>query len=128
MNADCIFCKIVAGEIPSYKVYEDDAYLAFLDIHPLSPGHTLVIPKMHFRYVWDVADMSGYFTAVRKIARALQKTSGTDEVHMKVIGEEVPHAHVWVYANPDNAVGTKDDFERAATAVQQALAEGDNPG
>lgn len=124
---NCVFCKIVSGEIPSHRVYEDEHYLAFLDIRPLSPGHTLIIPKTHFRYVWDVADMAGYFTVVRKIARALQKTSGTEEVHMKVVGEEVPHAHVWLFPNPDAAIGTKDDFERNATAVRQALAEGGDP-
>jgi len=124
---DCIFCKIVAGEIPAHKVYEDDTYLAFLDIRPLSPGHTLVIPKTHFRWVWDVADMDGYFTVVRKVARALQKISGTDEIHMKVIGEEVPHAHVWVFPSVDKAVGTKDAFEHNATGLRQALAEGGEP-
>ncbi|MHB8913582.1 MAG: HIT family protein, partial [Minisyncoccota bacterium] len=96
-SASCIFCKIVAGEIPAHKVYEDDTYLAFLDIRPLSPGHTLIIPKAHYRWVWDVEDMGSYFEVVRKIAKALQKISGTDEVHMKVIGEEIEHAHVWVF-------------------------------
>jgi len=118
---DCVFCKIVTGEIQAYKVYEDDRYLAFLDIRPLSPGHTLVIPKEHHRWVWDVADMGGYFTVVRKIAKALQHISGTDEVHMKVLGEEVHHAHVWIFANPDKALGDTDDFENNAEKIRTKL-------
>lgn len=119
---DCIFCKIVAGDVPAHRVYEDETYVAFLDIRPLSPGHTLVIPKTHVRYVWDVSAIGEYFIIVQKIAHALQKVSGTDEVHMKVVGEEVPHAHVWVYANPNTAQGDKDAFEKNAENLQQALA------
>lgn len=118
---DCIFCKIVAGEIPAYRVYEDDYFLAFLDIRPLSSGHTLVIPKEHHRWVWDVANIGEYFVVVQKVAKAIQKVSGTDEVFMKVIGEEVPHAHVWVFPNPDKAVGDKDDFETNAATLRTAL-------
>lgn len=118
---NCIFCKIVAKEVPAQVVYEDEHYLAFLDIRPLSPGHTLVIPKAHARWVWDVEDVAGYFGVVRKIARAAQKAFGTDEVHMKVVGEEVHHAHVWVYAAPDKAQGTKDAFEDNAAQLRAAL-------
>lgn len=118
---DCIFCKIVSGSIPAHKVYEDGQFLAFLDIRPLSAGHTLVIPKEHHRWVWDVADIGEYFKVVQKIARALQKTSGTDEVQMKVIGEEVPHAHVWVFPSPDKANGDRNDFETNAANLREAL-------
>ena len=65
---DCIFCKIVAGEIPSHKVYEDSDYLAFLDIRPLNPGHTLVVPKKHYRWVWDDPDIGKYYQAVGRVA------------------------------------------------------------
>lgn len=120
-SMDCVFCKIVAGDIPAHKVYEDEHFLAFLDIRPLAPGHTLVIPKEHHRWVWDVADMGGYFSVVQKIAKVLQKISGTDEVHMKVVGEEVPHAHVWVFPSPDKATGDKNDFETNAANLREAL-------
>lgn len=110
ISASCIFCKIVKGELPLHKVYEDETFLAFLDIHPQSPGHTLIIPKKHYRFVWDVENIGDYFSVVQKIAKAVQKASGTDEVFMKVIGEEVPHAHVWVFANPEKANGDKNDF------------------
>jgi histidine triad (HIT) family protein len=120
-GAGCIFCEIVRGDVPSEKVYEDPGFLAFLDIRPLSPGHTLVIPKKHYRYVWDVENIGEYFGVVQKVARALQKTSGTEEVYMKVIGEEVPHAHVWLYANPEKAQGDKNDLAAAGAKLRAAL-------
>lgn len=93
---DCIFCKIAAGEIPSYKIYEDDNYFAFLDIRPLNPGHTLVIPKKHCRWVWDMENIGEYFEVVKKIANAIKKALNTDYVVSLIFGEEVPHAHVWL--------------------------------
>jgi len=93
---DCIFCKIIAGEIPSYKVYEDDNYFAFLDIRPLNQGHTLVVPKKHYRWVWDAEDIGGYYQVVQKIAKALRKVFATEYIVSLVFGEEVQHAHVWL--------------------------------
>ena len=61
---NCIFCKIVSGEIPSYKVYEDNEFMAFLDVRPLNLGHTLVIPKKHYRWVWDVPNIGEYYEVV----------------------------------------------------------------
>jgi len=99
---DCIFCKIVRGEIPSYKVYEDGEFLAFLDINPLNPGHVLVIPKKHYRWVWDVSEIGKYYNVVGKIAQALKKAMCTDWIVSLVIGEEVPHAHVWLIPRFEN--------------------------
>ena len=93
---DCVFCKIVKGEIPSYKVYEDEKFIAFLDIKPRNPGHTLVIPKEHFRWVWDVPYLGEYFEVVGKIANAIRKAMQTDWVVSLVLGEEIPHAHIWL--------------------------------
>ncbi len=93
---DCIFCKIISKEIPAYTVYEDDKFLAFLDVRPLNPGHTLVIPKKHYRWVWDVENIGGYYEVVAKIARAMKKALETDYVVSLVFGEEVSHAHVWL--------------------------------
>lgn len=103
-------------------MYEDENFFAFLDIRPLSSGHTLIIPKEHHRWVWDVVDVGSYFSVVQKIAKALQKVSGTDEVHMKVIGEEVEHAHVWVFPNPNKATGDKKDFATNAANLREVLA------
>ncbi len=58
---DCIFCKIVSGDIPAHKIYEDEKYLAFIDIHPQTPGQVQVIPKEHYRWVWDMPNVGEYF-------------------------------------------------------------------
>ncbi|RJQ33654.1 HIT domain-containing protein [Candidatus Parcubacteria bacterium] len=119
---DCIFCKIVAGEIPSHKVYEDDEFLAFLDIRPQAPGHTQVIPKKHYRWVWDVPNAGKYFEVAQKVARAMQNTFGPiDEVHSRIMGEEVPHAHIWIYPAPSKAHGDKNDLEGNAEKIREAL-------
>ncbi|HEU5114166.1 MAG TPA: HIT domain-containing protein [Candidatus Paceibacterota bacterium] len=117
---NCIFCKIVAGEIPGHKVYEDADFVAFLDIHPRSPGHTLVIPKKHYRWVWDVPNVGAYFEAARKVALAQRKAFGTDMVLSKVFGEEVPHAHIWIY--PDETIqGDKKDFAGNAEKIRKNI-------
>lgn len=89
---NCIFCKIVKGEIPSYKVQEDKDFLSFLDIRPTNPGHVLVIPKKHYRWVWDVQE--NYSKVCNKVARALKKAFSTDYVVSFVMGDEVHHAHI----------------------------------
>lgn len=98
---DCIFCKIVKGEIPSYKIYEDTEFLAFLDIFPATEGYTLVIPKKHYRWVWDVENIAGYFQACQKVAKHFQKVTKNDGVYSMILGEEVPHAHVRLIPDSD---------------------------
>lgn len=122
---DCVFCKIVKGDIPSNKVYEDDRYLAFLDINPQSPGHIQVIPKKHYRYVWDVpeSEFGAYASAVLKLANALRGTFETDMVFSRIMGDEVPHAHVWLFPNPAQAVGDKKDFKGNAEKLRSAISE-----
>ena len=93
---DCIFCKIISGKIPSFKVYEDDDFFAFLDIRPLNPGHTLIVPKMHCRWVWDCENIGKYFEVVAKIASAIKIAMSTDYVVSLIFGEEILHAHVWL--------------------------------
>src|SRR3989344_1864582 len=122
-ESNCIFCKIVRGEIPSYKVYEDDQYLAFLDINPQSPGHVQVIPKEHYRWVWDTPDIGKYFEVVKKIAKAQQKAFGTNFILSKIIGDEVEHAHIWVYPNSGISKNRK-DFTGNAKKIIQALTLG----
>ena len=90
---ECIFCKIVSGDIPAYKVYEDEKYLAFLDIFPLSEGHTMVIPKEHARWVWDVENPGEYFEVISKIANHYREVFNEQPIVSLTIGEEVPHAH-----------------------------------
>lgn len=118
---DCIFCKIIAGEIPSTNVYEDNDFLAFLDINPQSPGHSLIIPKKHYRWVWDMPDVGSLFQIAHRIAKAQKKSFGTDMIISKVFGEEVHHAHVWVYPDPGTAKGNKTDFPKNAERIRAAL-------
>ncbi len=123
MEDDCVFCKIIAGQIPAHKIYEDDSYLAFLDIHPQASGHIQVIPKKHYRYVWDVPEeeFSNYFAVVHRLAKALQNTFGTDMVYSRVMGDEVPHAHVWLFPAPQLAKGEKSDLESNAKKIRETL-------
>jgi histidine triad (HIT) family protein len=93
---DSIFTKIIKGEIPCHKVYEDDKTFAFLDIHPVQPGHTLVIPKNQVEFVWDLApeDYAAVMETVKKVARRLRDVAGKPYVGEMVVGIDVPHAHV----------------------------------
>jgi histidine triad (HIT) family protein len=91
---DCIFCKIIAGELPSYKIYEDDLFFGFLDIRPLSRGNSLLIPKVHHRWVLDVPQVSQYWQTASKIAIATIKAVNADYVSFLTLGMEVPHAHI----------------------------------
>jgi len=91
-----IFSKIVNGEIPSYKIAEDENYLAFLDINPLTSGHTLVIPKNEIDYIFDVEDdlLGGMMVFAKKIAKAIDIVCDCKRVGVAVLGLEVPHAHI----------------------------------
>jgi len=95
---NCIFCKIVAGEIPSYKVYEDDKCMAFLDIRPVTLGHTLIIPKEHYRWVQDIPnDLFSYlFLKAKELMFKLKERLNADYIQVNIAGEEVHHAHVWL--------------------------------
>ena len=91
-----IFSRIVAGEIPCYKIAENDKFFAFFDISPLVPGHTLVIPKKEEDYVFDIsdADLAEMIVFAKKIAVAIKKAIPCKKVGVAVIGLEVPHAHI----------------------------------
>ena len=91
-----IFSKIIAGEIPSYKVAENDKFYAFLDISPLQKGHTLVVPKQEEDYIFDICDqdLQEYICFAKKIANAIKKAYPCVKVGMAVIGLEVRHAHI----------------------------------
>lgn len=91
-----IFTRIVAGEIPCYRIAENDEFLAFLDITPVATGHTLVIPKMEIDYIFDIDDntLARLFTFSKKVAIQLQRAVPCRRIGMSVIGLEVPHAHV----------------------------------
>ncbi len=97
---DCLFCKIVAGNIPCYKVYEDERTLAFLDINPINKGHTLVIPKVHVSKISELSDdgLVAFFRALQKVTRAVEGSVRLDGLNLfvnqgEVAGQVVPHFH-----------------------------------
>ena len=102
---ECIFCKIIKGELPSYKVYEDEKVVAFEDINPISKGHTLVIPKKEVDYLFDLEDdlTAGLHIFTKKVAKAIDKSINCIRVGVLVIGTEVPHAHIHLIPFNDEA-------------------------
>ncbi len=126
-----IFTKIVNGEIPAYKVAEDDNYLAFLDVNPNAKGHTLCIPKKEVNKIFDMDEEHyiGLMKFSRKVAIALEKTVPCKRVGVAVVGLEVPHVHVHLI--PLNEMDEmrfinkvkleKEEFEKLATAINNNL-------
>lgn len=108
--SESIFTKIISGEIPSHKVYEDEYTLAFLDIYSPVEGHTLVIPKKQVEFVWDLDDQDyqAVMVTAKKVAARLREVLGAPYIGEKVVGIDVPHAHVHLIPFTD----TK-DFHRA---------------
>ena len=91
-----IFSRIIAGELPSYKVAEDDKFYAFLDIHPITWGHTLIVPKKEVDYIFDLEDalLGDMAVFAKKVASAIRLAIPCRKVGMAVLGLEVPHAHI----------------------------------
>ncbi len=126
-----IFSRIIAGEIPCYKVAEDENYFAFLDISPLSKGHTLVVPKQEVDYIFDLDanTLSGLMLFSQKVAKAIDKSVPCTRVGIAVIGLEVPHAHVHLIPLHTDAINfsqpklklEKEELEQIAAAIRAAL-------
>ncbi|HYW96881.1 MAG TPA: HIT domain-containing protein [Bacteroidales bacterium] len=127
-----LFSKIVTGEIPSYKIAEDENYYAFLDINPLARGHALVVPKKEVDYIFDVDDdlLGGMMIFAKKVARAIDEVIECKRVGIAVIGLEVPHAHIHLI--PINHISdidfsrpklkfTGDEFHDIARQIKSAL-------
>jgi histidine triad (HIT) family protein len=93
---DSIFTKIIRGDIPSHKIYEDEYTFAFLDIHPITPGHVLIVPKKQVPFVWDLDDEAyqALQATTKQIALHLRATLGVPYVGQQIIGVDVPHAHI----------------------------------
>lgn len=96
---NCIFCKIIKKEIPSEKIYEDNKFLAFLTIEPVSDGHLLVIPKEHIIWMQDASDeiIAEIFKLSKKLMHALKKVTKADYVQVSVTGEEIEHFHIHLF-------------------------------
>ncbi|MFR1954993.1 HIT family protein [Phocaeicola coprophilus] len=130
-----IFSKIIAGEIPSYKVAEDERFYAFLDINPLVKGHTLVVPKREVDYIFDLSDeeLAAMQVFAKHVAEAIQRAFPCRKVGQAVIGLEVPHAHIhlipiqkesdMLFSNSKLKL-EPDEFAAIAQAIAQAWTEG----
>ncbi len=126
-----LFSKIIAREIPSYKVAENDKFYAFLDINPLVKGHTLVVPKREVDYIFDLADeeLAALHVFAKSVALAIQKAFPCKKVGVAVIGLEVPHAHLHLvplrnesdlnFSNPKLKL-TPEEFTEVAKEINQA--------
>jgi histidine triad (HIT) family protein len=127
-----IFTRIIRGEIPCYRIAEDENYFAFLDINPLNEGHTLVVPKAEVDYIFDLDDktLSGLVLFSRNVARAIEKTVPCNRIGIAVVGLEVPHVHVHLV--PMNTMDdinfmrpklkfTPGEFERIAEKIRQNI-------
>lgn len=130
---DCIFCKIIQGEVPSYKIYEDEKALAFLDINPLTRGHVLVIPKKHVEDIFEIDfdNLSGVIRVVQKVAQSLKENLGASGINLfqankPAAGQEIFHLHFHVvprYQNdkikalPESNYQEK-DFEEVAKKIR----------
>jgi len=126
-----IFSRIIAGEIPSYKVAENDKFYAFLDINPLVKGHTLVVPKQEVDYIFDLDDetLAEMHVFAKSVARAIEKAIPCKRIAVSVIGLEVPHAHIHlipinkesdiIISNPKLKLSA-DEFTAIAKAINEA--------
>jgi len=126
-----IFSKIINGEIPSYKIVENDRFFAFLDINPMSKGHTLVVPKQEIDYIFDVDDalLAEMIVFAKQVARTIEKAVPCTRVGVMVIGLEVPHAHIHLIpiqkendmslSNPRLKL-SKEEFEEIAEKIRCA--------
>jgi histidine triad (HIT) family protein len=127
-----IFSRIIQGEIPCYKIAEDERFFAFLDINPLARGHVLVVPKKETDYLFDIADqdLADMMLFSKKIARAIQKVIPCERIGVAVIGLEVPHAHIHLvplknmgdlnFANPKLKL-SKEEFSEIAVKIREAV-------
>ena len=106
--AESIFTKIIKGEIPCYKILEDDRFIAFLDVFPIKIGHTLVVPKAQIDYLFDLDDrlLSDFMLFTKKVAQKMEKAISCERIGVAVIGLEVPHAHIHLV--PLDSVGDID--------------------
>ena len=124
MASDCIFCEIVRGEAPSYKIYEDKDAVAFLDIFPAVRGQTVVIPKRHkSSYVFDLKDkeLSDFISTVKKVAKLLEGKLGAERINLLFEGVEVSHLHAKLYPDFINSRIGKRASDDALRRVQKQI-------
>ena len=135
MKDDCIFCKIISGKIPAEKIFENEKYLAFLDVNPINPGHTLVIPKKHNDYLFDLDDeeYKEFMLTAKNIAKIIKGGLNPKRIGLAVEGFFVPHVHIHLVPlnkgnelNPERAKSsTKDELEEIAKKIKSGFKNSD---
>jgi histidine triad (HIT) family protein len=127
VEEDCVFCKIVNKEIPAHVVYEDEDFIAILDHRPLTKGNSLIIPKKHYRWVYDVPNFGNYFEVAKKVGLAAQKLYDAEWISFITLGWEVPHAHIRViprYKNdPHSTLVDINKFDHFSKEEMEKIAE-----
>lgn len=123
MMSDSIFTKIIKGEIPCYKIAEDDRFIAFLDVFPIKKGHTLVVPKVQIDYLFDLNDslLSDLMLFAKKVALKMERAIPCERIGVAVIGLEVPHAHIHLV--PLDTVGDIDFGQPKLQLSTEEMAE-----
>lgn len=127
-----IFTRIINGEIPCYRIAEDDRFIAFLDVRPLKPGHTLVVPKNEVDYIFDLdeATLAGMMLFAQKVAKAMKEVIECKRIGVAVIGLEVPHAHIhlvpltretdFLFTNPRLSL-SPEEYESMAKSISDHI-------
>lgn len=123
MENNCVFCQIVNKKSPAHLVYEDKNFLAFLDIYPRVEGHTLVIPKNHYRFVYDVPDFAQYWLVALKITQAMKKVFQPYFITYATHGLEVPHAHIHILPRQKNETSYTPEVKNLPSQKLQQIAQ-----
>jgi len=130
MEENCVFCKIIKGEIPATKVYEDEHFLGIMDISPINKGHVQLIPKNHYRWTWDVPNFGEYWEVAKKIALGQIKGLNAKMVEFLTHGMQVEHAHIWIVPiydteafikSENRLIFTKDELQNLATKIKESI-------
>lgn len=123
---ETIFTRIIKGEIPCYKIAEDERFFAFLDVNPLGKGHTLVVPKKHSSYIFDMEDteLADMMVFAKKVAKAIEKCIPCLRIGVAVIGLEVPHTHIHlVPLNEENDLNFRKERPKLSKEEMQEIAD-----
>jgi len=129
---NCIFCKIIKGESPSYTVFDNNDFIAILDLYPRSRGHTLVIPKKHYQWVYDVPNFGAYWETALHVTRAIQKALTPEFITYVTHGLEIPHAHIHIVPRqkgehvfvPDIKKFAREEMEEIAEKIRREIKNG----
>lgn len=119
----CVFCTIVSEELPSYTIYEDELFFGFLDHRPRLFGHTLMIPKKHYQWVYEIPEFAAYWLAIQKVTHAIQKVVRHTFVSYMTYGMHVPHAHVHILPRTEEDIGIFPQVKHIPAEEMKELSE-----